>query len=406
MKTPDRVPYLLTVAALTLGCCALGLTAPDDTRAQTRLDEGLAPAAAGPTVALSTNKLTYQEGDLHVLSGAASSPVPLTVDVYVVAQAPWGETFSVVGSNQLAPGIAPYLSGVALAGGFNFASQPIFSGQVPALPPGTYTWFAAFTAAGTSTLVSNLAQVKWVYGSPGYLAENRVLASGGVPRAFVLARPGGNTAGLPLVIALHGDGGNGTLIRQALPIENHLLAVFAYPDAPDGTFEYYTASGRAAEAQFTLDLIAALSGELGIDTARVFVAGLSGGATLANALGCRLGPGVIRGLGLHSGTLYPVDDDFTYTEDGGVSCPLPPAAFIWGTADVGAGTSYEEGQAVRDNYLATQDCAATTTPVPPSPCVAYDGCGRAVLWCAIEGLGHDLWPGAAGAFATFFNGVP
>lgn len=29
---------------------------------------------------------------------------------------------------------------------------------------------------------------------------------------------------------------------------------------------------------------------------------------MANALGCRLGRSVIRGLGIHSGTLYPVSD--------------------------------------------------------------------------------------------------
>jgi polyhydroxybutyrate depolymerase len=312
-----------------------------------------------------------------------------------------------VSAETLVPGIVPFLSNVALPAGFRFESQPIFSGPVPALPPGTYTWFAAFTAAGTSTLVSNLAQVKWAYGSGGYLAENRTLPSGAVSRGFVLARPAGSTAGLPLVIALHGDGGSGNDIRQALPIESHLLAVYAYPNAPrDGTFEYYTSSGRAAEAQFTLDLIAALGDELGIDKARAFVAGLSGGATLANALGCRLGPGVIRGLGIHSGTLYPVDDDFTYTDSGGVSCALPNALFIWGTADVGEGTSYAEGQAVRDNYLATQGCGATSTPTSPAPCVAYDGCGRAVQWCAVDGLGHALWPAAAAAIATFIADVP
>lgn len=266
---------------------------------------------------------------------------------------------------------------------------------------------------GTLTLVSNLAQVDWIYGSqpapPSYIVENRTIDSGG-PRPFVLARPDPGEAGLPLVIMLHGDGGTGAGIRAAVPLESNFRAVYAYPDAPGGTFEYYTIAGRVKEAQFVNDLIAALQAELAIDPARVFVAGFSGGATMANALGCYLGPGVIRGLGINSGTLYPIDEgagpDFTYTGNGGVSCPLPAALFVWGTEDMGGGTTYAEGQAVRDNYLATQGCAATTTPVSPSPCVAYDGCTRAVRWCPIEGMGHALWSEADEAMAAFFAGPP
>jgi polyhydroxybutyrate depolymerase len=378
--------------------------------AQVSADQNLATeAVGGPTISLSTNGLAFQAGDVHVLSGAASSPVAMAVDIYVAAQAPdGGTTYYLVPTEPLSlvPWIAPLHAGVSLPAGFDVPSQPIFSGQMPALPQGAYTWYAAFTAAGTGTVVSNLAKVQWAYGPLTYAAENRSITSGGVSRTFVLSRPNVNTAGLPLVISLHGDGGTGNSIRQGLPIENRFLAVYAYPDAPDGTFEYYTTGGRAAEARFTRDLIAALEAELGIDSKRVFVTGMSGGATLANALGCYLGPDVIRGLGIHSGTLYPIDDDFTYTANGGVSCALPATRFIWGTADVGEGTSYAEGQDVRDNHLATQDCGPATTPALPAPCAAYTACGRAVHWCAIGGLGHSIWSEAGAAFAAFFTLVP
>jgi len=249
-----------------------------------------------------------------------------------------------------------------------------------------------------------------------YVVEERSIESNGVTRPFVLARPEpGSTAGLPLVIVLHEDGGTGAGIRDALLIESHLTAVYAYPDAPEGTFAYNTVAGRQAEAQFVQDLIAALQAELGINADRVFVAGMSGGATMANALGCYLGPSVIRGLGIHSGTLYQVEIgkdvdgnplyDFDYTPTGGVNRPLPDVRFVWGTDDAGDGTTYAEGQAARDKYLATQECAGTTTPVSPDPCVVYDGGTRAVEWCAIDKLPHAIWDGAAGAFATFFSGL-
>ncbi len=243
-----------------------------------------------------------------------------------------------------------------------------------------------------------------------YISENRSIVSSAVTRSFVLARPMTIPAGsaLPLVFSLHGDGGNGTGMRNALPLEAQAVsgAIFVYPNAPGGTFEYYTYDGRSREAIFVTDLIAALGAEFEIDTARVFVIGFSGGATMANALGCRLGPGVIRGLGIHSGTLYPINDgmgqpDFTYTGNGGVSCPLPAAVFIWGQSDNTPGVSFADGVNVRNNYAATQGCAATTTATGFPPCVAYDGCTRALNWCPIAGMGHSIWSQAAPALWQF-----
>jgi poly(3-hydroxybutyrate) depolymerase len=245
-----------------------------------------------------------------------------------------------------------------------------------------------------------------------YVSENRSIVSSGITRSYVLARPAtipGGTA-LPLVFSLHGDGGTGAGMRAALPLEAQASsgAVFVYPNAPGGTFEYYTYDGRSREAVFVTDVIAAMQSEFGIDTTRVFVVGFSGGATMTNALGCRLGPGVIRGLGIHSGTLYPVTDgggnpDFTYTGNGGVSCPLPAAAFIWGENDTTSGVSFAEGVNVRNNYAATQSCSASTTATLVSPCVAYDGCTLTLDWCAIPGMGHSIWPQAAPALWQFID---
>ena len=245
-----------------------------------------------------------------------------------------------------------------------------------------------------------------------YVSENRSIVSSGITRSFVLARPAVIPGGtdLPLVFSLHGDGGSGTGMRAALPLETQATsgAVFIYPNAPGGTFEYYTYDGRSREAVFVTDVIAAMQSEFGIDTTRVFVVGFSGGATMTNALGCRLGPGVIRGLGIHSGTLYPVTDgggnpDFTYTGNGGVSCPLPAAAFIWGESDTTSGVSFAEGVNVRNNYAATQSCSASTTATLISPCVAYDGCARTLDWCAIPGMGHAIWSQAAPALWQFID---
>jgi polyhydroxybutyrate depolymerase len=244
-----------------------------------------------------------------------------------------------------------------------------------------------------------------------YVSETRSIMSGGTMRSFVLARPSPYPVGvaLPLVFSLHGDGGNGAGMRGALPLEAQAAtgAVFVYPNAADGsTFEYYTFDGRTREATFVQDMIAAMSGEFGVDTQQLFIAGFSGGATMANALGCRLGANVIRAVAIHSGTLYPVDNamgmpDFDYTGNGGVSCDVPPAIFIWGTLDNTPGVSFADGQAVRNNYLATFNCPGATAAWTVAGCVEYTGCARTFVWCPIAGLGHSIWSGAASAVWAF-----
>lgn len=249
-----------------------------------------------------------------------------------------------------------------------------------------------------------------------YVAENRTITSSAVERSYVLSVPATpGASAMPVVFALHGDGGNGTNFRSSLGLEAYADtgAVFVYPNVSgSNTFEYYSYDGRTREAQFVEDVLAELTTEedYGIDTERVFITGFSGGATMANALGCRLGPNVIRGLGIHSGSLYATmngdgDPDFTYTGNGGVSCPLPATLFVWGEGDDANGVSFATGEGVRDNYLATQGCDATTTEAPVASCNTYDGCERAVVWCPIGGMGHSLWPGAARALWAFFHAL-
>lgn len=247
-----------------------------------------------------------------------------------------------------------------------------------------------------------------------YVAENRTIVSSTVERSYVLSVPETLPAGaLPLIFVLHGDGGNGTNMRNNLDLESEADtgAIFVYPNVSgSNTFEYYSYAGRTREAQFVEDVIAALDADYDIDTTRVFITGFSGGVTMANALGCRLGPDVIRGLGIHSGSLYATmdengDPEFTYTGSGGVSCPLPATMFIWGENDNASGVTFATGVGVRDNYLATQTCEATTTAAPVASCNTYGGCDRAVVWCPIDGMGHSLWSGAAGALWAFFDGL-
>jgi polyhydroxybutyrate depolymerase len=238
-----------------------------------------------------------------------------------------------------------------------------------------------------------------------YTVENRSIQSGGMARSFVQATPASGAADKPLVIVLHGDGGTGSGIRAGLPIETAAAggAVFVYPNAPGGTFEYFTGAGRTREVQFVRDLVGLLRNEIDIDPARVFLAGFSGGGTMANALACRLESDEIRAVAVNAGSLYPVDNDFGYTGNGGVSCALPATMLLWGEADGTPGVSYATGVGIRNNVTATFTCNATTTAFAPSPCVLYNGCTRDAGWCSIPALGHSIWNQAAAASWAFFQ---
>jgi poly(3-hydroxybutyrate) depolymerase len=236
-----------------------------------------------------------------------------------------------------------------------------------------------------------------------YVAERRTIVSRGTARSFLLATPTPMPPGtIPLVIALHGDGGTPEGLRASFAIEGATKgdAVIVYPAAASGTFPYWTDEGRAAEAVFVTDLVSLLAKELVIDTQRVFLSGFSGGATMANALACILGSSFVRGVGINSGTLYPVaasSDAYT--------CSLPGAVIVWGTADASAGTTFSDGLRTLDRYRDSLSCAATTTPASTSPCVRYDGCHAPLTWCPIDGQAHAVWGAAAAVMWAQFSAM-
>lgn len=253
-------------------------------------------------------------------------------------------------------------------------------------------------------------------GDATYTASSESLTSNGVARRFVLAVPSAAVAEpLPLVIVLHWDGGSAESARRdgpQLEAQANGAAAFAYLQAPQGdTFPYWTAKGRGAEAVFVKDLIASLS-QRGIARAgRVFITGVSGGATMTNAIMCVLGSAVLRAGVVMSGSFYAVDgNDLWATMPDGTEvrrCAETPAVQIqWGQDDTGDTDFVNAGKSTRDAYRTQLGCGATTQDAQPSPCVTYDGCSKPVGWCAIAGMGHAVWSSGAAAAWTFLSAAP
>ena len=122
------------------------------------------------------------------------------------------------------------------------------------------------------------------------------MASGGLTRSALVHAPPAARSGrpLPLVLALHGVGGNGKFMEEYTGLSrlsNRKGFVVAYPSAYGSPARWNIAGPPGAEPDdvaFGRDLLDALGARLCIDTGRVFVTGVSNGGGMAARLGCEL----------------------------------------------------------------------------------------------------------------------
>lgn len=248
-----------------------------------------------------------------------------------------------------------------------------------------------------------------------YSTREMSITVAGVQRSFLVARPRSVADGveLPVVFSFHGHvdtlESTAESIRAALPLEDEAAgaATFVYPRAPGVAWPFTRDEQRANEAQVLIAMIDDVGATFGIDRRRVFLVGWDGGAFLVNSVACRLPAGIVRGVAIHSGTLYSVSTasgpDFDETPSGRTTCQLPSALLIWGTSDVKVDYAMQ-GMLTHDYYVGTLQCAKTTSPwAPAAPCVTYDSCAAPLVWCAIPGLGHSIWPGAAASIWRFID---
>ncbi|MDX6731674.1 MAG: polyhydroxybutyrate depolymerase [Baekduia sp.] len=97
---------------------------------------------------------------------------------------------------------------------------------------------------------------------------------------------------LPLVVALHGSGGDGPFMESYSGLSRLAdKAGFAvvYPSAPGGVWAY----GTDRDVGFIDELLDQLAGRACIDASRVYVTGVSNGGGMTARLGCRLAERVV-----------------------------------------------------------------------------------------------------------------
>jgi polyhydroxybutyrate depolymerase len=154
-------------------------------------------------------------------------------------------------------------------------------------------------ALAAITLCSNaLAQSSPAAASCGALSAapgvaDQELTSGGRARTyrlFVPPRYDGRTR-LPLVLDLHGSGGNaagqaGTSRFEALAAREGVLV--ATLQAEGSRWNVPVADGRADDVAYVADVIDNVAARACTDLARVYATGFSGGGRMTSLLGCRL----------------------------------------------------------------------------------------------------------------------
>ena len=128
-----------------------------------------------------------------------------------------------------------------------------------------------------------------------------------------------------------------------------------------------------------------------IDTNRVFVAGFSWGNDFANTLGCYRGD-KIRAINGFSGGIY--------NSDCGTVTPAYRATYS--TPDGTDAYSQAALDKAVNHYKTALGCQSTTQAIAPSPCLAYQGCSKPVIFCAYPNMGHTVPPnGGKDAWAFF-----
>ena len=226
----------------------------------------------------------------------------------------------------------------------------------------------------------------------------------GKSRSYTLAVPATYASGTsyPLVYVLHGHGGNGAKARSAIDLEGAAgdRAIFVYPDGLGGGWDLDSPASKNADVALFDAILAITQSNYCVDLHRVFVAGFSNGAYMANQLGCRRSDR-IRAVASHAGG-GPYEMAGEYDERGHLLCKGGAVAslVVHGLSDGTVAPS--EGQKSIDHWTQTNRCSGSVAS-SPAGCVSYQGCARPVTACKIPGLGHGLWTQAKQVTWAFFD---
>jgi polyhydroxybutyrate depolymerase len=249
---------------------------------------------------------------------------------------------------------------------------------------------------------------------PKPIVTNETVQTFNESRTFVLATPGtyDPTKTYPLVLVLHGDGGDGPSMRAAVPFDDVAgdEAFVAYPSGRQGGWNLYDPVETNADDAFLLAIVDTVRARANIDPRRVFGIGFSSGAFMVSQVACRK-PGFFRGIVPHSGGApsEPRDSLASHWPNSYTRCrdqtlgSGPATLVIHGTAD---GTvTFDSGDFTATYWAYVNGCETARSASNPSPCLTHEGCptDQPVRLCPIPSLGHAIWANTGQTAWGFFQ---
>jgi polyhydroxybutyrate depolymerase len=229
--------------------------------------------------------------------------------------------------------------------------------------------------------------------APGVSAQT--LTSAQRTRGYRLFVPPGydGRTSLPLVLDLHGSGGNSAGQAsnsgfEALAARERFLV--ATLDADNRRWNVPVQDGRGDDVVYVSDVITHVASRVCTDDARVYATGFSGGGRMTSLLACRLGSRIaavapvsgLRWPGPCEGRAVPV---LTFH---GLADPQNP--YDGHAAGRGAEwlESVPEALAGWARHNGCTSGAVLEDPAGPLSTMRYDGCAAEVRLIRIDGLGH------------------
>lgn len=226
--------------------------------------------------------------------------------------------------------------------------------------------------------------------------------SGGIERSYLVTTPSEVDEPVPLVVVLHGGFGSAEQARKAYGWDELAVTegfVVAYPDGLDRAWnagaDCCGTPGRddIDDVAFIESVVAAISGDVEIDPARVFVTGMSNGAMMSYRLACDTD--LFAAVAPVAGTLL-----------GECESPEPTSVLhIHGLADdsvrydgtPGTGVVAIDGEPIESlvrSWREVDGCPEPTITEAPPVTTSTANCGsRDVTLLTIDGAGHQ-WPGS------------
>lgn len=233
------------------------------------------------------------------------------------------------------------------------------------------------------------------------------IETGGRKRTYLLVEPTALDEGrqYPLVLVLHGDGGDAVHFHQAWPFETATGrdAFLVYLDGINLTWDLDTTKNNR-EVLYAEAAIADVERSHPVDRRRLFAAGYSSGGFLANVIACHR-PNLLRAIASNAGGApYKQDERFL---NGYPKCPgQKPVAMLALHGELDFSVTLDSGRFSAEYWAYVNGCDTREMETTGySECRMYRGCpsGKAVGFCSIPPLGHWVWSESAQASWTFFE---